>query len=336
MTIAVMDLTWLDPVHASARDIAGAVGVVEAARALDYAHRLGPTTTTFTAGLRHGWHGDPPLVAVSHDRRGRVTGVLEVALPHWANTHVGSMNVTVDPAVRRQGVGRALYGAGVDRIRADGRTLVFGVCFDRPPAMGFAKALGLDQVAEDVYRRQDVRTVDWDRLDHEYADVERHAAGYELTRVPGPTPDALMADVTYLTGAINDAPVDAKDVQDEAFPPERIRGFEVSQAAHRRRYYRLIARVRGTGAVAGHTVVGVDIERPWHAWQYDTSVLRAHRGHRLGLYLKIGMLRWLADEEPQLRTLYTANAASNTHMVRVNDALGYYVVGRAISWQQHL
>jgi RimJ/RimL family protein N-acetyltransferase len=80
----------------------------------------------------------------------------------------------------------------------------------------------------------------------------------------------------------------------------------------------------------------VEGERPWQGWQYDTSVLSAHRGHRLGLVLKLDMLRWLGQEEPQLRTIDTSNAASNAHMIRVNEMLGYHVVGKLIEWQRHI
>ena len=62
----------------------------------------------------------------------------------------------------------------------------------------------------------------------------------------------------------------------------------------------------------------------------------AHRGHRLGLVLKIAMLYWLREEEPQLRIVDTWNAASNAHMIRVNEMLGYQVMAEAIVWQRHL
>jgi hypothetical protein len=125
-------------------------------------------------------------------------------------------------------------------------------------------------------------------------------------------------------------------VEDEVFSPERIRAFEAAQAAHGRRMYQLVARHRETGVLAGHTVVGVESDRPWFGSQFDTSVLRAHRGHRLGLLLKIGMLRWLAEAEPQLRLVETWNAASNDHMIAVNEILGYQVVATATAFQGHL
>ncbi len=46
-------------------------------------------------------------------------------------------------------------------------------------------------------------------------------------------------------------------------------------------------------------------------------------GHRLGLLVKIEMMRWLAEAAPQMEVLETWNQVDNTHMVRVNEALGY-------------
>ncbi|HEY2947530.1 MAG TPA: GNAT family N-acetyltransferase [Micromonosporaceae bacterium] len=331
-----MDLTWLDPDHLDPRDVAEAVGVLEAARQVDTPHEPSQTVALFIADLRHGWDGTPSLVGVARNARGRVTGVLEIQLPAWDNTHLGTVWPTVDPAARRRGLGTALFEAGLDRIRAEGRSLVLAFAHDQPATTGFAKAMGLDRASEEVQRRQDVRGLDWERLDREYAAAAERATDYELVRVSGPTPEEMLPDVARMTAAINDAPIDDLAVEDEVFTPERIRAFDAARAAHGRRAYRLIARHRDTGELVGHTMVGVDGERPWLGSQYDTSVLRAHRGHRLGLFLKIGMLRWLAAEEPQLHTIDTWNAASNDHMIAVNELLGYRVIARSTAWQKRL
>jgi hypothetical protein len=52
--------------------------------------------------------------------------------------------------------------------------------------------------------------------------------------------------------------------------------------------------------------------------------------------LKIGLLRWLREEQPQLETIDTWNAASNDHMIGVNEALGYRVMGRSLAFQRSL
>lgn len=331
-----MDLSWLDPEHPDPRDLAGAVAVLDAARAVDTPWFPGDTVTTYAARLRLGDSGDPLAVAVTRDEYGRPVGTLRLVMPRWDNTHLAMLRVVVDPRGRRCGLGRSLFEAGVERIRADGRSLVCGWSFEGTPGVDFQKAMGLDPAQQVVFRRLDVPAVDWLRLDRQYADAQQHAAGYELVRIPGPVPEQMLAAVATMTEAINDAPVDDLDIEDEVFPPERIRAFEASVAAQRRRLYRVVARERATGALAGHTVADVDIERPWFAGQGDTSVVRAHRGHRLGLLLKIEMLRWLRKVEPQVRTIDTGNAASNAHMIRVNEALGYEVVGRTVEGQRRL
>ena len=174
------------------------------------------------------------------------------------------------------------------------------------------------------------------RLDAEHAAALEHAREYELLSLTGVTPDDMVAAIVELTAAINDAPTDDLDVEDEVFSPERLRAFEQTQVVFGRRIYRVVARHVPTGALAGHTIIAIDEEFPWFALQYDTSVVRAHRGHRLGLLLKIEMLRWLGDVEPQLRVLDTWNAASNAHMIAVNEQLGYRVLRQGLEWQRHL
>jgi len=149
-------------------------------------------------------------------------------------------------------------------------------------------------------------------------------------------PDDMLDDIVTMTAAINDAPLDALDVEDEVFSPERIRAFERGQQERGRRTYRVVARHRTTGELAGHTMAAVEQEHPGFGSQYDTSVVRAHRGHRLGLLLKIEMLRWLGDAEPQLRVLDTWNAATNKYMIAVNEQLGHHVIDEGLEWQKHL
>ncbi len=87
--------------------------------------------------------------------------------------------------------------------------------------------------------------------------------------------------------------------------------------------YRIVARHRQTGEIGGHTELTVHPEQPEFGHQGDTSVARSHRGHRLGLLLKINMMRWMAEAEPQLSVIETWNNVDNTFMINVNEALGY-------------
>ena len=162
------------------------------------------------------------------------------------------------------------------------------------------------------------------------------ATDYELIRIVGRTPEPLLPAVVELANAINDAPLDDLDMEDEVFTAERVQAYEGSTIESGHRLYRVVARHRPTGRLAGHSVVVVDIENPRLAHQHDTSVLREHRGHRLGLLVKADMMRWLAEQEPQIETLGTWNAETNDHMIAVNERLGYRVVGRELAFQRRL
>ncbi|MDX6373892.1 MAG: hypothetical protein QOD98_2880, partial [Nocardioidaceae bacterium] len=70
--------------------------------------------------------------------------------------------------------------------------------------------------------------------------------------------------------------------------------------------------------------------------QHDTSVVGAHRGHRLGLLLKADMNLWLREVQPQITEISTWNAESNGHMVAVNEAIGYRIMGRELEFQKSL
>ncbi len=59
----------------------------------------------------------------------------------------------------------------------------------------------------------------------------------------------------------------------------------------------------------------------------------AHRGHRLGLLLKVANLRFLQQHEPAVTKVYTWNADSNAPMLQVNVAMGFRPVRQWGEWE---
>jgi hypothetical protein len=165
------------------------------------------------------------------------------------------------------------------------------------------------------------------------ADAVKHADGYVLDGWTGPAPEDLLPAMADLLEAMNDAPMDELEWDDERMDPARVRRGEEYRAEMGWRTHRVVARHEVSGELAGLTEVAVHPEGWTHAFQLDTCVARAHRGHRLGLVLKLAMLQRLADLEPQLRVIDTWNAASNLHMIGVNEALGCRVVYTSAEWQ---
>ena len=45
---------------------------------------------------------------------------------------------------------------------------------------------------------------------------------------------------------------------------------------------------------------------------------------------------WLRDVQPQLVSIDTWNAESNDHMIAVNEAIGYRIMGRELEFQKSI
>lgn len=331
-----LTLTWLDPNDLDERTALVALSLLEAARQVDRP-RFAPTLPTlFLANVRYGWDGDPTHLALATNGAGRPVGVVQLQAPQRDNLHLAELWVTVDPALRRRGIGRRLFALGLDRARAMGRTVVMSAANEMSPGARFLTEMGLASVYYDVMRRLDVVDVDWERLERLAAEAAGHARDYELVRMPFPVPDDLVDEVARAANAINDAPTGDADWTPPPIDTGRIRSYEHAQRVAGRRLYRVTARHRGSGELVGETVAVVPADQPWWVHQHDTSVARAHRGHRLGLLLKIEMLRWLREAEPQAQWMDTSNAADNSYMIAVNEKLGYRVVARINQYQRRL
>ena len=127
-----------------------------------------------------------------------------------------------------------------------------------------------------------------------------------------------------VTAAINDAPMGTLTFEDEVFDLRAAAGHRDGPGAEGP------PELPGDRPAPGDAARSAATPRWWSArtgrevgLQADTAVSRAHRGHRLGLLLKIDMMRWLAEAEPQLEVMETWNNADNGFMVRVNELLGY-------------
>jgi len=285
--------------------------------------------------VRHGWDHTPQRFFI-----GWVGGVpaacADVELPQWDNRDLAWVYVHVRPDHRRRGLGSELLEHVLSLGRETGRVKAGVSGYEGRGTAEFANAQGFSPASVEVCRVLDPQGLPPGHFDEIYAEAAAVASAYELLRWSGGTPPELLPAVTEMTAAINDAPYDDLDLEYDVYTPERIVAYESAVLDGGHRMYRLVARHRRTGALAGHTVVTVEAEDPRIAHQHDTSVVRAHRGHRLGLLLKAEMMRWLAEAEPKIDHLDTWNAESNAHMVGVNVRLGYRAVGRELAFQRRL
>ncbi len=313
--------------------VAAYADIMTAARAVDSPWQPAMTPKRADGRLRYGWDGEVEVPFL-----GLVDGVPvaigAVATSEYDNRHLAWLDVVVHPEHRRRGHGTAVLDHVIAEAKAVGRTSLGTDGWDNEVTRGFAARHGFEEKSRSIQRRQELADVDWSQIERLHAEAEAAASAYELVRREGRTPDDELEVMAETTAAINDAPTDDLDIEDVVFPPERVRAYEEAQLARGDRLFRVYARHRETGKLAGHTVVVVDGERPELAEQHDTSVVRAHRGHRLGLLLKTDMNLWLRDVQPQVARINTWNAESNDHMIGVNEAIGYRILGRSLEMQR--
>jgi GNAT superfamily N-acetyltransferase len=284
----------------------------------------------------HGWDMIPTDELVLAHEEGVLVGLAEVELPRWDNTHLGYVDLQTHPDYRGRGIGDQLLDAALETIRGADRTLLMSGAWLDSHREKFLLDHGLEVGMRAAQRRLKTADLDWPRLDAELTSANAASSDYEIIEIPTPTPPEFIGDIIRLQEVMNDAPIDDLAIEDEAFPEERIRGIEQASALRGQRTHRLVARRLSDGELAGHTVVCVEEERPHLGFQEDTEVVPAHRGHRLGLRLKIEMLRRLRELEPQIVQIDTWNAQSNAHMIAVNEMLGCVVVGTGLEMQKQL
>jgi GNAT superfamily N-acetyltransferase len=305
--------------------VAAVAGIQEAARQVDDPEEFPPIPEMLAAHIRYGWDLDPEEhFLYTPEGATEPVGVLVVDLPTRDNLHLVWAQIFIHPDHRRRGHGSVLMNEALRITREAGRNTIWvGAGEDDQGARCFMEKFGFRYASHDARRRQVLADVDDTEVRRLLASAEAAAADYYLQRLRPPTSDELLSELVEVTAAINDAPMGDLTYEDEKFDLQRVQDLETALLGRGECGYRVIARHRETGEVGGHTMVITHPLRPDVGMQADTAVARQHRGHRLGLLLKIDMMRWLAEVEPQLKVIETWNNADNTFMINVNEALGY-------------
>jgi RimJ/RimL family protein N-acetyltransferase len=171
-------------------------------------------------------------------------------------------------------------------------------------------------------------------------ELARQAAGhhtaYRLRDFVGRCPDDLVDSYAALKGTLMvEAPMGDLDLEGERYDEARVRHEEQIAVDSGRTAYVTVAQ-DPDGEVVAYTEVQVPAHEPGRSYQWGTLVDPRHRGHRLGLAVKVANLRALQAGQPGLRELFTYNAEVNAHMVAVNEQLGFAPIARCGEFQKVL
>ncbi len=323
-----------EPAELSGDDLRGAVELQQALQ-----HERVPEdpimpAAAIEARLRAKAPGQWRAFFGARDSAGAIVGygVVGRSLNEPENAHLRWCEIAVLPAHRRRGLGRALLRRLVDVVADQGDDIVFMTqTSDRiPSGPAFARAArstpGLDMKTTQL---------DLSRVDHAKADEwsSISPAGYRLERIDQTVPAHLVEAYIQSSNGMNDAPRGDLRMGDWTLTEQQIRDREAWFEQTGAEWWLLVAVHESTGEGAGFTEVTYDPRVPHLIWQQGTAVIDAHRGHRLGLWMKAVMLKRILEERTQARFIRTGNANTNVQMLDINTQLGFTPAWSACLWQ---
>ena len=170
-------------------------------------------------------------------------------------------------------------------------------------------------------------------LDDRLAAADSASPGYEMVRWLGDTPPQHRAAMRALHERMStDAPVAGLAWEPEVWDDERLTEFERTAQAGGRVLLTVAARERATGELGGFSTLILPLSGAT-ARQHDTLVTKPHRGHGLGMRMKLDNLVRLREVRSELVRVVTWNAEENRPMLSVNEASGFRPVAYEAQWQ---
>jgi GNAT superfamily N-acetyltransferase len=304
----------------------------------------------------------PPWLIQQHEPRrlfvARVDGVIVARAVYETLADPASdfawFTIDVLPEFRRRGIGTALADL-LDSIAATERravTVVYAISPDAPgervpaptgfgsvpaanPEVRFLLGRGfrLEQVERGSILTLPVAADVLDAFDRAAQD----AAGeeYAVLTWTGRTPERWLDDLALLyTRMSTDAPTAGLQEPEDVWDAQRLITEQAAHSTGGRAALVSAALHRPSGRLVGFTELTVPTDPLRSVEQDDTLVLREHRGHRLGMLMKVANLRQLAREFPDQSAITTFNAEENRYMLAVNEALGFVPMGYEGAWRR--
>ena len=281
---------------------------------------------------------------VARGESGTVLGTGTMEIPLLENLHSVEMMVMVDPNGRRRGVGTALVEHIASRARADGRRVLNSIV-DVPVAVAqthpsgpFARHLGFAatmagntrilRLPMDVTRMVELR---------EAVATARGADHYRTLTFTAPWPGEYVEDHCELRRRMStDEPAGDGEREEEHWDAQRLADADRLFADRGATVLVGAAEHVPSGRVVAMSEILLAEDTRRQAWQMITVVHPEHRGHRLGLAVKVANLTALMEVSPTVEFMITGNAAVNTPMIAVNDMMGFEIDGIGNFWQRTL
>ncbi|MGO4144059.1 GNAT family N-acetyltransferase [Paenarthrobacter sp. YAF11_1] len=290
---------------------------------------------------------------------GTVVGRGTLTLPLSENTTTAGVDVLVDAGYRRRGIGTRILSV-LEQLARERERVSFDAFCSEPMRLlipggelleaesgtggvpldsastGFALHHGysLEQVETNSTLDLPVGEALLQDLEEQ---ASKRAAGYSLIGWQDRCPDELVDVFAKLKSLMStEVPIAGLGWEGEEWDGNRVRVEESTWLAGGVASMAAVARHDATAELAAYTILTHREATPGMVYQEDTLVAPGHRGHGLGMLVKIANLRRIQGIWPAATSVMTWNANENRHMLAINIALGFKPSGFDGEWQKRL
>lgn len=310
-------------------------------------------------GAELGPNGYPAVASEAAQAPGDTGSVLATGWtgrPTVDNNHLAYIGVDVRRSAQGKGIGTTLLSTLEDLDQSAGRTTLLswtmhpsvGDDVDAyvPPTgvgrvgkdatAGFALARGY--VLEQAERHSQLNLpISPDTVEELRAKALEKAGGYSVHMWEGTTPDHLIERMVDLRRRMSvDAPSAGIAFEEENWSVERIRESDADSKEAGRVVFWSVAEHDESGELVAYTAVDTMPAHPEYAYQQDTLVHGDHRGHRLGMLVKLANIEQVMRACPEVKRVHTWNAGENSYMLAINVAMGFFPASVEGAWQKRI
>jgi len=320
------------------------------------AEGLGTPDVSYEASEELPHHRDPfrPTRLLVARVGGEIVARASIETQSGEASDTSWVSVEVLPEYRGRGIGQALAESSEESAAAEGKRKIIayvpgresgGTRLESPTGFGsisadaretrFSQARGY---AFEQVERLSRLALPIPGLDAQLAAAEA-ATGpdYRVHTWGARTPEEWLEDRAIMSTRMStDAPSAGLEEPEDVWTPERIRDTEDRIVASGRDRLLAAAEHIPSGHLVGFSVLSVPPQTHRAVQQYATLVLREHRGHRLGMLLKLANLAHLTRTFPGHPSVMTFNAEENRPMLDVNEAVGFVGIAHVGAWRKDL